>query len=528
MEKFIFFFTRDGLKCPPHMRARRRVIRCARVGDSVTQPESDAITSGIRPGCVVAGKYRVEKILGSGGMGIVVAARHLTLGENVALKLLRDESLASATGAARLMREARALARLKSAHVARIFDAGEHEGTPFLVLELLEGKDLQRLTRESKDKPTAVLVDYIAQACEGVAEAHALGIIHRDLKPQNLFIVRERRGHGLVKVLDFGIARTTDASDPMLTQTSELVGTPHYMAPEQLRGGAEIDARADVWALGACLYAVLAGRPPFQGTGLIEIGARILRDDPQALHHVRPDVPRGLSDVVAKCLAKVPDERFSSVEALAEALAPFRVTSSPASDAATPCLDDNVLAEMQEGALGSEALARVERHAASCSACRARVGAAAPAPLPRDVTATHVTSSATSVTAVMDQPSPTSSLRQPPADAGPKRAPNVRLVSAVIVALVLALALSVSLARNRSTRHEPSVVDAPASAIAPTPPIAAAAPQVAAPDPPAPTLAPPHASMIAPAMDPRRPPRRVAPGTLPRGPSGGGKIPDER
>lgn len=278
-------------------------------------------------GDVVAGRYRIERVLGRGGMGVVMAARHLHLGTPVAIKILRHDLLAGLDVRERFVREGRATAALRGEHVARVHDAGVLEsGDPFLVFELLEGCDLGALVRTHGPLPIETAVGYVLEACEGLAEAHAHGIVHRDLKPGNLFLARRADGSPIVKVIDFGISKHTLAAAPaaaeQVTSTSALLGTPHYMAPEQMRSARAADARSDVWSLGAVLYRLLAGSPPFPGDSLLDVCMAMQRGA-APLGAGRPDVPPGLDAVVQRCLRQAPEERPPDVAALAADLAPF-------------------------------------------------------------------------------------------------------------------------------------------------------------------------------------------------------------
>ena len=214
--------------------------------------------SPVQPGDVVGGKYRVERVLGAGGMGVVVSATHVELGQSVALKFILQEALTGQGAVERFMREARAAVRLKSEHVARVSDVGrDHEDRPYMVLELLEGQDLARVNKTKGPLPVADAVEYVLQACEALVEAHAAGIVHRDLKPQNLFVSRKLNGAPLVKVLDFGIAKAIGPAavgQMSLTDSQQVIGSPLYMAPEQMRSARTADARTDIWALGVILY----------------------------------------------------------------------------------------------------------------------------------------------------------------------------------------------------------------------------------------------------------------------------------
>ncbi len=281
----------------------------------------------VKPGDLLAGKYRVERVLGEGGIGIVVAAQHLALDQLVALKFIRTATLGTPQVFERFHREARAAAKLKSDHVARVIDVGtlEGSGVPYIVMEYLEGEDLSMVT-QSRPLPIPEAVAYVLQACEAMAEAHAAGIVHRDLKPANLFRTRAPDGSAHIKVLDFGIAKMTaptTGADAGLTHTSALMGSPLYMSPEQLESARDVDERADLWALGAILFELITGRPPFVEDSLPRLCVSILEHDVLAPSQFAPHVPPQLDAVILRCLRKNRDERFSNVSELASALQPF-------------------------------------------------------------------------------------------------------------------------------------------------------------------------------------------------------------
>ncbi|MFS8069112.1 MAG: serine/threonine-protein kinase, partial [Byssovorax sp.] len=284
-----------------------------------------------RSGDVVAGKYVVERVIGSGGMGIVVAAKHMQLGERVALKFLLmagDVSSSDQTFVARFVREAQLAVRIKSQHVARVLDVGTLEdGSPYMVMELLEGVDLDRLLRTEGPPPMDVAADYLLQACEAVAEAHSLGIVHRDLKPANLFLTRRPDGSPLVKVLDFGISKMLKEfggqAERSLTRADDVLGSPQYMAPEQVRNPSGVDARCDIFSLGSILYKLLTGRPAFEGGNPATVLAMVLSEPPTPLREHRPEIPPALEALVLGCLEKDPAARVQSVEDLARGLVPF-------------------------------------------------------------------------------------------------------------------------------------------------------------------------------------------------------------
>lgn len=280
------------------------------------------------PGQVLAGKYRVERLLGEGGMGWVVVAMHLQLEQRVALKFMHAAHAAENPDAvSRFLREARAAARVQSEHVARVSDVGTLDnGAPYLVMEYLEGQDLEALLQAGRIPPLALAIDYAMQACEGLAEAHAAGIIHRDLKPANLFLARRSDGSVRVKLLDFGISKLTSAGglpEVGMTSTQALMGSPLYMSPEQLRSSKNVDRRADIWSMGVILYEMFGGRSPFEADTLPEVCARIMAEPPPALGSIRPELPPALDGVVMRCLEKDPQRRFPDVASLAQALVPF-------------------------------------------------------------------------------------------------------------------------------------------------------------------------------------------------------------
>lgn len=278
----------------------------------------------LSPGSLLAGKYRVERVLGEGGMGIVVAAYHEALDQRVALKVLRLVNADRRDVVERFLREARNAVRLRSQHVARVIDVGTIEGgLPFIVLEYLEGADLDALVRTGGPMPYPRAIAMGLQACEAVAEAHALGIIHRDLKPHNLFLTTGVGGMDLLKVLDFGIAKSMAFSEGAMTRSNSSVGSPLYMSPEQMRSPRDVDARTDIWSLGVTLYEIIAGTPPFDAESFPELVLRVQDGRFPPLSSVRPDVPIGLSDAIGRCLARDPADRHADVAALATALEPF-------------------------------------------------------------------------------------------------------------------------------------------------------------------------------------------------------------
>jgi len=277
----------------------------------------------ISPGDVLAGRYRVESELGRGGMGVVLAVRHVALGTRMALKVMRPDVAAEPESARRFLREARAAARIESDHVVRVFDVGTLEsGQPYMAMEHLEGMDLGRLLAGRGRLPLAEAVVFLLQAIDALGEAHSLGIVHRDLKPSNLFIVHRRDGTNELKVLDFGaakIVKRSTAGDLSGSTHSQLVGTPQYMSPEQLRAKPDLDARTDIWSLGVILFQLVSGTLPFAGDTFPELCAAIIAGPPGALPESMPE----LSEVLERCLAKASEARYTSVHELEEALLPM-------------------------------------------------------------------------------------------------------------------------------------------------------------------------------------------------------------
>jgi serine/threonine-protein kinase len=273
----------------------------------------------------VIGQYQVEGVLGEGGMGVVVAARHKTLGHAVAIKFLTQKVVHDQVSVARFLREAKATLGIQNEHVVRIMDVGTLDnGAPYMVMERLVGRDLHSLLAERHTLEVSEAVDYVLQACEVIAEAHAIGIVHRDLKPENLFLTKRRDGSPFVKVLDFGISKWTETDQNFsLTATASVMGSPYYMSPEQVRSTKNVDQRADVWALGVVLHELLSGETPFRGDTLGAIHAAIVSDPPAPLREHRPDVPPALEAVILRCLEKKAAGRYSSIAMLARALLPF-------------------------------------------------------------------------------------------------------------------------------------------------------------------------------------------------------------
>jgi eukaryotic-like serine/threonine-protein kinase len=278
-------------------------------------------------GAVLAGKYRVDRVLGQGGMGVVVQATHLQLHQPVAMKFLLPEVLTNPQIVQRFLREAQAAVRLKSEHVARVIDVGMlEEGAPYIVFEYLDGTDLARLPRQTLT--IGQIVDLMLQTCEALAEAHALGIVHRDIKPANLFVTHRPGGAQLLKVLDFGISKAQHAPlEAKLTATSTVMGTPTYMSPEQMKSARDVDNRSDIWSLGIVLYELLEGAPPFAAESFGSMAVKIVTE---RLPPLTGRLPPGLAEVVYRCLEKEPARRFQNVAEIAHVLAPFAHSNAQA------------------------------------------------------------------------------------------------------------------------------------------------------------------------------------------------------
>jgi serine/threonine protein kinase len=282
-----------------------------------------------QPGDVVAGKYEINDLIGTGGMGFVFSATHVELGEKVALKFLRPECTTNEELVGRFAREARASVKIKSEYVARVFDVGQlPDGAPFIVMEYLEGKDLFEVVREQGPLSIKLAVEYVMQACEALAVAHASGVVHRDIKPENLFLTQRAQGMDIVKVLDFGISKVALTGSAFehkmpLVQTMMPMGSPVYMSPEQIRASKDIDARTDIWSLGCVLYELLTGTAAFDAPSLTQLSATILESSAPPLRALCPNAPLELEAVILRCLEKGPARRFHDVGELAIALYPF-------------------------------------------------------------------------------------------------------------------------------------------------------------------------------------------------------------
>jgi len=280
----------------------------------------------VQKGEIIARKYRVERVIGEGGMGVIVAARHIHLDELVAIKLLRSDLLKDERAVHRFMREARLASKIKSEHVVRVSDVDMLDsGEPYIVMEYLRGRDLQSICAVQEPLDVEDAVGYVLQACDAIGEAHGRGIVHRDLKPANLFLARRPNGSLCVKVLDFGISKLSEQAAARIdaTSTSTILGSPNYMSPEQMRSTRDVDGRTDIWSLGVTLYQLLTGTLPFQGETAAAVHGKVQYTEPRRPRELRPDLPLELEVIIARCLEKDPAKRFQTVFDLACALVPF-------------------------------------------------------------------------------------------------------------------------------------------------------------------------------------------------------------
>ena len=280
--------------------------------------------SGIAPGTILAGKYRVAKVLGQGGMGVVVEAHHIQLDDRVALKFLLPEYATHPEASERFLREARAAVKIKSEHVARVSDVGTLDnGAPYMVMEYLDGSDLSSILEKKGPMPVPEAIEYVLQACEAINEAHSYGIVHRDIKPANLFVTKRQDGGPLVKVLDFGISKTIGSGVDGLTRTTATMGSALYMSPEQMRQSRSVDHRTDIYSLGITLYELLAGKQPFYANTLPELCAEVLTGNPTPLRELRADIPHEFAVVLERSYARNLEHRCQNITEFVFSLAPF-------------------------------------------------------------------------------------------------------------------------------------------------------------------------------------------------------------
>ncbi|WP_394840143.1 protein kinase [Pendulispora rubella] len=286
----------------------------------------------VQVGDILASKYRVESVLGAGAMGVVVAARHVQLGSLVALKFMLPDTHRVHGASDRFIREARAAARLRGEHVARVMDFGTLEtGAAYIVMEFLEGQDLEAVMDARGRLPMREAIDYVIDVCKAMDEAHRAGIIHRDLKPKNLFLTHRPDGTPLVKVLDFGVSKVSDAADDLQvsTRAGAILGSPAFMSPEQIRGSKDVDARTDIYAIGIVLFYLLTKQFPFEAESLGDLYGAVLYKEPHPLRTLRPELPAALEAVVSRCLHKDAAARFATAKELMVALSALLAPSGP-------------------------------------------------------------------------------------------------------------------------------------------------------------------------------------------------------
>jgi serine/threonine-protein kinase len=452
-----------------------------------------------QPGETLAGKYAIVRVIGEGGMGVVFEANHLRMRQRVAIKVLMPRFVEMPDLVGRFEREGRMAAQLRGRHIAQVLDVDvTPTGLPYMVMEYLEGRDLDVELTERGPLPIAEAVDYVLQACEAMTEAHALGIVHRDLKPANLFVCPGPKGP-VIKVLDFGISKSAGDDDARLTGTHATVGTPLYMSPEQVRSAKNVDLRTDIWSLGVILFELLTGRPPFVGS-TTGAAASIVIDAPPGVRELRAEVPPALEAHILRALEKDPARRFPDVQSFAEAIGHLadgysQPSLAPPSGApssgghARPWNADSVLA-------GADTLSYDHAAGSSPAATAPRPGAPATSPGWTSAPASH-----------------------------PRRRALVMLLAIPVLAAAIA-ALSL---RPWTTSAPPTASSGPPSASSPPSSTVAAAAAAAAPPAPstsAETTEPPASATpptVPSAAAATRPPRPVAPGRKhepPRQPSG--------
>lgn len=312
-------------------------------------------------GHVIGNKYRVDSLIGSGGMGVVGAGYHLELEQPIAIKFLSVDKEVCVESAERFRREARTAARIHSEHAVKVFDSGVvGAGIPYMVMELLDGNDLGEELARHGSLPVSLAAHYLLQAIDAIAEAHAMGVVHRDLKPGNLFLARGADGTRSIKVLDFGISKSVAReSDIVLTRTASMIGSPLYMSPEQMRSARDVDARSDIWSLGAILYELVSGEPPFPADSIPELCVAVMNDTLRPISSLVPNAPSSLDAVLARCLNRNLAERFATAADLADALVEFAPASRRYAERArrllsTPSVRASLMPEAQAVSHASE------------------------------------------------------------------------------------------------------------------------------------------------------------------------------
>jgi serine/threonine-protein kinase len=472
----------------------------------------------LKEGDLLAGKFRVERLLGAGGMGVVVEATHVTLKDRVALKFLRSPKFADQTTITRFLREAQAAARIKSPHVARVLDVGTlDDGSPYMVMEFLEGMDLGTILDRDGALPIEQAIAYGLQTCEALAAAHASNVVHRDVKPSNLFVTQGPDREPLIKVLDFGISKMLDGSTSgSITETQRAVGSPSYMAPEQMRSAKRVDGRADIWSMGIVLYELLGGRAPFVADTIPELYALILdkTSRPTPLRSLRAEVPEELERVIERCLEKDAAARYDDVGQLATALAPFGGALGPVSAARTRRI-------LEAAVLAGTVVARAEPSDPGQNPARSTPTQGSRSPTEQPPTVRQGKPGAPLLAPEADPPaSPESSALTATSFAetqAPPRRPRTMLAASVAAGAIALVALGIVVLKTPSSA--PAGAAAPAALVVPPAPLATEPPQAAAPTTAAPALSLPSPSASSSAkpaptgaMLPPRPPPRPKPG----------------
>jgi len=287
-------------------------------------------------GTIIQDRYRVLSCIGEGGMGVVYEVEHVLIGRRFALKTLSPYFAEDSEMVMRFHREARAAAAIGDKHIVEVSDMGVlPNGSPYIVQELLRGNNLREELSKTGPLPISRTVRIATQCCHALDKVHKIGIVHRDIKPDNIFLIADRETKDFVKILDFGTAKAREASislttGRMRTKTGIALGTPYYMPPEQISGDTNIDARADVYALGVVIFQMLIGRVPFEAPTYPLLSVKILEEPPPSLVKLRSDIPVDLEKAVHRTLAKEPEGRFASMEELAFVLAPFSTLSGRA------------------------------------------------------------------------------------------------------------------------------------------------------------------------------------------------------